>query len=104
MHVIRYYFMAAALESYADKKIAVITGDGRVITGRLKAHDQVINLVLVNTIERVYSHNVGVEEVALGLYVIRGDNVALIGEIDVDVDNAIDLTYIHAEPLEIFKT
>ena len=96
--------MAASLEPFANKKVAVITGDGRVITGKLKAYDQVVNIVLVNTIERVYSHNVGVEEVSLGLYVIRGDNVALIGEIDMDIDNAIDLTYIHAEPLEVFKT
>ena len=96
--------MASALEPFADKKVAVITGDGRVITGKLKAYDQVINIVLVNTVERVYSHNVGVEEVSLGLYVIRGDNVAVIGELNMDIDDAIDLTYVHAEPLEAFKT
>jgi U6 snRNA-associated Sm-like protein LSm8 len=37
-------------------------------------------LVLNEAHERVYSIDDDVEQVTLGLYVIRGDNVALIGE------------------------
>lgn len=43
--------------------------------GTLKGYDQAINLVLDDSHERVYSSNAGVEQVPLGLYIIRGDNV-----------------------------
>jgi U6 snRNA-associated Sm-like protein LSm8 len=57
-----------------------VTCDGRIIIGTLVGHDQVQNLVLNEAHERVYSIDDDVEKVTLGLYVIRGDNVALIGE------------------------
>jgi U6 snRNA-associated Sm-like protein LSm8 len=57
-----------------------VTCDGRIIIGTLVGHDQVQNLVLNEAHERVYSIDDDVEQVTLGLYVIRGDNVALIGE------------------------
>lgn len=55
-------------------KIEIITNDGRVMVGILKGYDQVINIILSDCEERVYS-NKGVEIVHLGLYVIRGDDV-----------------------------
>lgn len=42
--------------------------------GRLKGFDQLTNIILDKCFERVYSPT-GVEQVALGLYIIRGDNV-----------------------------
>lgn len=45
-------------------------------------NDQVQNLILNDAVERVYSPDTNVEEVPLGLYVIRGDNLCLIGEFD----------------------
>ena len=45
-------------------------------------HDQVQNLILNQAQERVYVEDAPAETVDLGLYVIRGDNVALIGEFD----------------------
>lgn len=53
--------------------------------GLLKGFDQTINVILENSHERVYSSASGVEQVALGLYIIRGDNmsvVTLIGRCD----------------------
>lgn len=43
--------------------------------GTLKGFDQTINLILDESHERVYSTNQGVEQVVLGLHIIRGDNV-----------------------------
>jgi len=43
--------------------------------GTLKGFDQTINLILDDSHERVYSTSQGVEQVILGLYIIRGDNV-----------------------------
>uniref|UniRef100_A0A8W8LSR6 U6 snRNA-associated Sm-like protein LSm8 n=1 Tax=Magallana gigas TaxID=29159 RepID=A0A8W8LSR6_MAGGI len=71
----------------------------RFFKGTLKGFDQTINLILDESHERVYSTTQGVEQVILGLYIIRGDNVAVIGEIDDDVDNGLDFNNIKAEPL-----
>ncbi|TKC43868.1 LSM8 homolog, U6 small nuclear RNA associated isoform X1 [Monodon monoceros] len=79
--------------------VAVITSDGRMIVGTLKGFDQTINLILDESHERVFSSSQGVEQVVLGLYIVRGDNVAVIGEIDEETDSALDLGNIRAEPL-----
>ncbi|KAJ8381892.1 hypothetical protein SKAU_G00026700 [Synaphobranchus kaupii] len=80
--------MSPALESYINRTVAIITLDGRMIV--------TINLILD---ERVFSSTQGVEQVVLGLYIVRGDNVAVIGEIDEETDSALDLGNIWAEPL-----
>lgn len=37
--------------------------------------DQLVNVVLEDSHERVYSESQGVEQIPLGLYIIRGDNM-----------------------------
>uniref|UniRef100_A0A8C0YWB3 U6 snRNA-associated Sm-like protein LSm8 n=2 Tax=Canis lupus familiaris TaxID=9615 RepID=A0A8C0YWB3_CANLF len=83
--------MTSALENYINRTVAVITSDGRMIVGTLKGFDQTINLILDESHERVFSSSQGVEQVVLGLYIVRGDNVAVIGEIDKETDSALDL-------------
>ena len=58
-----------------------------------------INLILEDTHERVYSTNAGVEQVVLGLHLVRGDNIAVIGEVDEEIDKRIDLNNVRAEPI-----
>ena len=77
----------------------MITSDGRVIVGILKGFDQQINAILDKCHERVFSTSSGVEEVPLGLYIVRGDNIAVIGEVDEDLDKKLDMKSIKAEPL-----
>lgn len=89
----------ALLTAYVDSLISVITNDGRNIVGTLRGFDQAINLVLEDCHERVYS-GTGVERVPLGLYLVRGDNVALVGEVDENKDEKIDFSSILAEPLK----
>ncbi|XP_064473349.1 U6 snRNA-associated Sm-like protein LSm8 [Ornithodoros turicata] len=91
--------MALALESYVNHTVSIITADGRNIVGTLKGFDQTINLILDESHERVYSSNHGVEQVVLGLYIIRGDNVVVVGEIDDELDMRLDLSNTKAEPL-----
>jgi U6 snRNA-associated Sm-like protein LSm8 len=78
--------------------VYVLTCDGRVLIGTLVGNDQVQNLILNDTVERVYvpatsspavagnGNDDGgedvVEEVELGLYVVRGDSLCLVGEYD----------------------
>ena len=78
--------------------------------------DQTINLILDETHERVFSASHGVEQVGislleinlnrptrlqivLGLHIVRGDNICIVGEIDEDIDQRLDLHNIKAEPL-----
>ena len=38
-------------------------------------------------------------QVVLGLHIVRGDNICVVGEIDEDIDQRLDLQNIKAEPL-----
>jgi len=79
--------------------VLVITQDGRTIVGELKGFDQTTNIILSGAVERVYSLEEGVEEVPMGLYIVRGDNVTLVGELDIEKEKEIDLSDIRAEPV-----
>mmetsp|Transcript_4010 Transcript_4010/g.4100 ORF Transcript_4010/g.4100 Transcript_4010/m.4100 type:complete len:95 (+) Transcript_4010:298-582(+) len=89
-----------ALQEWIDKRISVITNDGRNIVGNLKGFDQTINLILEESHERVFCLTVGVEQVPLGLYIIRGDNIAIIGELDEEKDSQMDLSHLKALPIK----
>ncbi|XP_050539793.1 U6 snRNA-associated Sm-like protein LSm8 [Daktulosphaira vitifoliae] len=91
--------MSSGLESYVNHTVSIITSDGRNFVGTLKGFDQTINIILDDSHERVYSPSQGVEQVILGLHLIRGDNVAIIGEVDEMMDSTIDLSTIKAEPI-----
>jgi U6 snRNA-associated Sm-like protein LSm8 len=70
----------------------------------LTGFDKAINIILDDSHECVFSITEGVEQVLLGLYIIRGDNVALIGEIDQDLDRSIAFSRIHVNRLQVAKT
>ena len=58
-----------------------------------------MNIVLAECHERIYSKTAGVESHSLGLFLVRGDNVAIIGEIDNDIEGVIDYNQVKANPL-----
>mmetsp|Transcript_21282 Transcript_21282/g.59160 ORF Transcript_21282/g.59160 Transcript_21282/m.59160 type:complete len:99 (-) Transcript_21282:384-680(-) len=89
-----------SLANLVDTTISVITNDGRNIIGILRGYDQTNNLIIDECHERVYSTKVGVEQLVLGLYIIRGDNVAVVGELDEELDAQVDLSAIRAAPLK----
>ncbi|KAJ6487878.1 hypothetical protein C8R45DRAFT_994726 [Mycena sanguinolenta] len=93
----------SSLQGYVDRRVIVILQDGRVIVGVLAGFDQKSNIVLSDSKERIYSMDVGVEEVPLGLYLVKGDMIVLIGEVDDAVDKAVDLETIHAEPIPAIR-
>ena len=95
-----FWAMAAMIEAYLDKVVQVVTNDGRNIVGVLKGFDQTTNVGLEDCNERVFSSTAGVEQVALGLYVVRGDNIAVVGEVDEEADADLVLDEIMAEPLK----
>ncbi|KAL5662640.1 hypothetical protein ACJX0J_029765 [Zea mays] len=67
-----------ALEPLVDQVISVITNDGRNIVGTLRGFDQATNIILDESHERVYSRKEGVQQLVLGLYIIRGDNIRFV--------------------------
>ncbi|KAJ0047671.1 hypothetical protein Pint_16578 [Pistacia integerrima] len=80
--------------------ISVITNDGRNIVGILKGFDQATNIILDESHERVYSTKEGVQQLVLGLYIIRGDNISIVGELDEELDSSLDLSNLRAHPLK----
>ncbi|KAJ7683006.1 hypothetical protein B0H17DRAFT_1205425 [Mycena rosella] len=89
----------SSLQGYVDRRVLLILQDGRVIVGVMVGFDQRSNVVLSDSKERIYSIDAGVEEIPLGLYLVKGDMIVLIGELDDAVDTAVDLGTIHAEPI-----
>ncbi|XP_057798382.1 sm-like protein LSM8 isoform X2 [Salvia miltiorrhiza] len=89
----------AGLETLVDQTISVITNDGRNIVGILKGFDQATNIILDESHERVYSTKEGVQQLVLGLYIIRGDNI-IVGELDEELDASLDLSKLRAHPLK----
>ncbi|KAG5646763.1 hypothetical protein DXG03_002449 [Asterophora parasitica] len=89
----------SSLQGYVDRRVLLILQDGRAIVGTMAGYDQKSNVVLSDSKERVYSPDEGVEEIPLGLYLVKGDMVVLIGEIDDALDSAVDLATIRAEPI-----
>ncbi|KAG0695934.1 hypothetical protein DFH29DRAFT_953428 [Suillus ampliporus] len=89
----------SSLQGYVDRRVLLVLQDGRAIVGVLAGYDQKSNVVLSDSKERIYSMDEGVEEVELGLYLVKGDMIVLIGEIDEAIDQAVDLGSIRAEPI-----
>ena len=75
------------------EKILVITTDGRSLIGDLLSCDQLTNLVLSQTVERIIRPQEDEEpstEITHGLYLIRGEHVAVCGLVDEERDASID--------------
>lgn len=87
-------------EACNDQSVSIITSDGKVIVGTLKGIDNGTNVILDDSHERVFSPDQGVEKHQLGLCVIRGENVAVIGQVDRDIDLQLDLSKCKATPLK----
>ncbi|CDM28739.1 hypothetical protein DTO013E5_839 [Penicillium roqueforti] len=89
-----------SLHFYVNKKVLILTVDGRTLIGDLLSTDQATNLVLANTVERIIRTPDDEEpstEIEHGLYLIRGDNVVVCGEIDEKMDSEIDWSKVKGE-------
>lgn len=71
----------ASLIEDVDKQIMVALRDGRTLIGYLRSIDQYANLLLSSTFERVHVGN-KYGDIPKGIYLIRGENVVLIGEVN----------------------
>ena len=72
---------AASLLEHLDSELLLVLRDGRNIVGKLRSFDQYMNLALHDTVERIIFENKYCD-VPLGLFLVRGDSIVLLGEVD----------------------
>merc|ERR1712060_319582 len=92
----------ASLIEEIDKKLMVLLRDGRTLIGYLRSVDQFANLVLHRTIERIH---VGSDygDIPRGIFIVRGENVALLGEIDEEKEPNSKLNEVQVEEILVAK-
>ncbi|XP_034235444.1 U6 snRNA-associated Sm-like protein LSm1 [Thrips palmi] len=88
----------ATLIEELDKKLMVLLRDGRTLIGYLRSVDQFANLVLHRTIERIH---VGKEygDIPRGVFIVRGENVVLLGEIDQEKEDKLPLQEVSVDDI-----
>ncbi|CAG9465289.1 unnamed protein product [Pedinophyceae sp. YPF-701] len=91
---------AEGLLALVDRTVSVITNDGRNLVGLLRGVDPLTNLVLASCQERIFTEEAGCATADLGLYLVRGDNVAVVGELDEAQHAQLDLSDVKAPPLK----
>jgi len=75
----------ASLIEEIDKRQLVVLRDGRILIGFLRSVDQFANLVLHKAVERIHVNNM-FGDIPRGIFVVRGENVVLLGEVDSEED------------------
>ncbi|XP_059148775.1 U6 snRNA-associated Sm-like protein LSm1 [Physella acuta] len=88
----------ASLVEEIDKKLLVVLRDGRTLIGYLRTIDQFANLVLHRTIERIH---VGKKygDIPRGIFIVRGENVVLLGEVDLENENNLPLEQVNIDTI-----
>ncbi|KAL9136902.1 MAG: hypothetical protein Q9175_001882 [Cornicularia normoerica] len=85
---------------HRSKKLVLVLRDGRKLIGVLRSWDQFANLVLQDTIERIFVQEV-YADVIRGIFLVRGENVLLLGEIDLDKDDYVPEPYRKVSPEQV---
>ncbi len=94
--------MSSYVENLIGHFVQIISIEGRIFIGELNSYDQLMNIVLKNCIERIFSIDKGVREEKMGLYMIRGDNVAIISEYNINKEKLTDYSNIKSNKLKEF--
>ncbi|AMD19117.1 HBR216Wp [Eremothecium sinecaudum] len=78
----------AAIVGSVDRKIFVLLRDGRMLFGVLRTFDQYANLILQHSVERIYvTEENQYAECDRGVFMVRGENVVMLGEVDIDKED-----------------
>ncbi|KAK7206177.1 hypothetical protein BZA70DRAFT_236631 [Myxozyma melibiosi] len=89
---------AAQLVDCVDKRLLVILRDGRKLIGILRSFDQYANLVLQDTVERIVVDSLYNDQ-PRGVYIIRGENVVLVGQIDPEKESSPSMTEVSLDEI-----
>ena len=88
----------ASLIEEIDKKQLVVLRDGRILIGYLRSVDQFANLVLHKSVERIHVDSM-FGDIPKGIFVVRGENVVLLGEVDPENEERLDLERVSIEKI-----
>lgn len=94
--------MSSYVENLIGQNVQIISCEGRVFNGELISFDQSTNVALKNCIEKIYSESNGVKFEKMGLYMLRGDNVAIISELNDEIEKNICYDKIRGKPIKEF--
>eukprot|EP00499_Haloplacidia_sp_CaronLabIsolate_P003999 CAMPEP_0196795456 /NCGR_PEP_ID=MMETSP1104-20130614/36048_1 /TAXON_ID=33652 /ORGANISM="Cafeteria sp., Strain Caron Lab Isolate" /LENGTH=121 /DNA_ID=CAMNT_0042165847 /DNA_START=29 /DNA_END=394 /DNA_ORIENTATION=+ len=89
---------SASLVDQLDKRVLVILRDGKHVLGDFTSFDQFGNLVLERAVERRFVARKYCD-IPLGLYLIRGENVVVLGQLDPEREAAEGLEHVSMEEL-----
>lgn len=91
------------------EKLMLVLRDGRKLIGVLRSWDQFANIVLTDTKERYYVETPDSPprklfcDIPRGTYLVRGENVLLLGEIDLDRDDDVPPGFEEGPIEEVFE-
>jgi len=93
--------MAGLVDKLIESQVNILTNDGRIFTGILKSFDQRMNIILGECSEQVYTaEGQAMHEEPVGVYFVRGDNIALVGQVDPIMEkNCIESGCLKGAPL-----
>jgi U6 snRNA-associated Sm-like protein LSm8 len=78
--------------------VVILTTDGRCFVGTLKGYDYTTNIILAGARERVITPDEPTETIDLGLYLLRGESVAVCGLVEEDIEKDIDWSKVSIDP------
>ncbi|CDK27795.1 unnamed protein product [Kuraishia capsulata CBS 1993] len=78
---------AAQIIGSVDRKVFVYLRDERTIFGVLRTFDQFANLVIQDAVERICLPGKRYADEERDTYIIRGENVTMMGELDIDKED-----------------
>ena len=77
----------SALAEHLDRALLLVLRDGRLLFGTLASYDQYGSIVVETAKERLTAQG-KFADIDMGMYMIRGENIMLMGELDAALDAA----------------
>ena len=102
---------SASLVEQLDRRLMVVLRDGRHLIGYLRSFDQFSNMVMEDVCERRILQTKDADgkmssyytDVRLGLYMVRGDSMVLLGEVDEEEKDGDDASGEEVQKNELMK-
>jgi len=95
-----FYGGVTSLAAQLDRRVMVVLTDGRHVLGDLASYDQFGSLVLERAVERHFARGRFCDD-EMGVYLVRGENVCLVGEVDAALEAAGASPLVRAEHREV---
>jgi U6 snRNA-associated Sm-like protein LSm8 len=86
-------------KQFLGRRVTLATCDGRHIVGVMAGMDQLMNIVLRDATEMLYSADEAPEAIPCGAYVVRGDDVLFVGLVDTLAEAEANIDEVRFTPL-----